>query len=234
LHPQPVAASEKRALGLIVGLGVGAGIFYYRRIAAALEQDPDLGLVLAHADLRKVLAGVRSGDIAGLTEYLGSLLTRLAKAGASLSAISAVAPHVCMTELMRIAPIPIVSVLDSVRAEMEKVPGRRVALFGNRYVIETDMFGSLPDVDIVRPNDAEISLVHGVYTELAVRGHGIPEDRATLNRLGLALTERERVDVVLLAGTDLSMLFESQEPAFPSLDASVVHIRTILERLVGS
>ena len=225
---------EKRVLGLIVGLGLGAGVFYYRHIARALQEGFTPGLLLSHADFRKVLGALRSGDMAGLTEYLNSMITGLANAGATLSAISAVTPHVCITQLARKAPIPIISVLDSVRAELERAPGRRVALFGTRYVIETDMFGSLPNADIVRPTAAEVSLIDEVYMGLAARGYGVSEDREILNGLGSVLCERERVDVILLAGTDLSMLFESEEPAFPSLDASVIHIRAILGGLVES
>ena len=67
---------------------------------------------------------------------------------------------------------------------------------------------------------------------LAARGYGTSEDRDLFNRVGSALSEREGVEAILLAGTDLSMLYESEEPAFPSLDCSVVHIRTILERFI--
>jgi aspartate racemase len=227
-------ASKKRVLGLVVGLGLGAGVFYYKRIARALEEGSNPGLMLAHADLRKVFDAVRSGDIASLAGYLDTMITALANAGATISAISAVTPHVCIAQVTRSAVIPIISILDSVRAELEAVPETRIALFGTRYVIETDMFGSLPHVDIVRPTDAEVSLIDRVYKGLAVRGYGIAEDRELLNRVGLALCEREHVDVILLAGTDLSMLFECEEPAFPSLDCSAVHIRAILGRLMGS
>ena len=225
-------ASKKAVLGLIIGLGLGAGVFYYKRIAKALEQSSPAGLMLAHADLRKVLDAVRAGNIAGLTDYLGDMIASLANAGATLTAISAVTPHVCIAQLMRSAATPMVSVLDSVRDQFESFPRRRIALFGTLYVIETDMFGSLPNVDVVRPSDAEVSLIDGVYSQLAIRGYGTAEDRDILNRVGLALSERERVDVILLAGTDLSMLFESEKPEFPSLDSSLVHIRAILRRLI--
>jgi aspartate racemase len=224
--------SREPVLGLVVGVGFGAGVFYYKRIAGALGEGSAGGLMLAHADLRRVLDAVGSGNIAGLTEYLNTMIAALANAGATLSAISSVTTHVCISQLASISAIPIISIFDSVKAELEKVPGRRIALFGTRYVIETDMFGSLPDVDIVRPTDAEVALIDGVYQRLAVRGYGIAEDRETFNRVGSALSKREGVDVILLAGTDLSMLYESEEPAFPSLDCSVVHIRTILEKFI--
>jgi aspartate racemase len=225
-------ASKQRVLGLIVGLGLAAGVFYYKRIAKALDERSDLGLMLAHADLRKVLGAVRIGDMAGLTEYLDTMISALANAGATVSAISSVTTHASIRQLRPRATIPIVSILDSVRAELEKAPGRRIALFGTRYVVETDMFGSLPNMEIVRPTDTEVALIDGVYQGLALRGYGTADDREMLNRAGVAVTERERVDVILLAGTDLSMLFESEEPAFPSVDCSDVHIRTILGKFI--
>jgi aspartate racemase len=232
LEDVSAVASRKPVLGLVVGIGFGAGVFYYKRIARALAEGSPGGLMLAHADLRRVLDAVRDGNVAGLTEYLNSLIAALANAGATISAISSVTTHACISQLTSISPIPIVSIFDSVKAELEKVPGRRIALFGTRYVIETDMFGRLSDVDIVRPTDGEITLIDRVYQGLAVRGHGLAEDREMLNRVSSALSKREGVDVILLAGTDLSMLYESEEPAFPSLDCSVVHIRTILERFI--
>jgi aspartate racemase len=225
-------ASRKPVLGLVVGVGFGAGVFYYKQIAKALAQGSPGGLMLAHADLRRVLDTVGNGDIAGLTEYLNAIIAALAHGGATFSAISSVTPHICISQLAPISAIPVISIFDSVRAELEKIPGRRIALFGTRYVVETDMFGSLPNVDIVRPTAAEIAAIDGAYQALAIRGYGTAEDRETFNRVGSALSEREDVDLILLAGTDLSMLYESEEPAFPSLDCSVLHIRTILERFI--
>jgi aspartate racemase len=225
-------ASREPVLGLVVGVGFGAGVFYYERIAKALAEGSPGGLMLAHADLRRVLDTVRNGDIAGLTEYLNTMIAALANAGATFSAISSVTTHACISQLKSSSAIPVVSIFDSVKAELEKVPGRRIALFGTRYVMETDMFGSIPTMDIVRPTGAQVTMIDGLYQRLAVRGYGTADDREIFDRVGSALNKRESIDVILLAGTDLSMLYESQEPAFPSLDCSVVHIRTILGKFI--
>ena len=225
-------ASRKPVLGLVVGVGFGAGVFYYKQIAKALSEGSPRGLLLAHADLRKILAAVSDGDVAGLTEYLNTIITALANGGATVAAISSVTTQAYISQLTSISPIPIISIFDAVKAELEKGTGRRIALFGTRFVIETDMFGSLPHADIVRPPDAEIAVIDGVYRALALRGYGTAEDRETFNRIGSALSKRENIDAILLAGTDLSMLYESEEPAFPALDCSVVHIRAILERFI--
>jgi aspartate racemase len=155
----------------------------------------------------------------------------LSEAGADVAAISAVTPHVCITELANASPIPIVNILDVVRAELDSRGLQRIALLGTRYVIESELFGSLSGFDVVTPTASETSVIDSVYRELALRGHGVPGDRESLSRIALDLCERERLDAVVLAGTDLSVLFDSEDPAFPSVDCSLVHIRAIAERL---
>lgn len=73
--------SRKPGLGLVVGVGFGAGVFYYKRIATALGEGSPGGLMLAHANLRKVLDPVGDGNMAGLTEYMNTLIAALANAG---------------------------------------------------------------------------------------------------------------------------------------------------------
>jgi aspartate/glutamate racemase len=45
-----------RTLGLVAGLGVGAGIFYYRSLVNAhLERGLSPRMVMVHADMRRVM-----------------------------------------------------------------------------------------------------------------------------------------------------------------------------------
>jgi aspartate racemase len=217
-------------LGLVVGLGLGAGVYYYRHLAKALEAQGTVAkVVLVHADLKTVLEFLHRGEIAALANYLNESIETLASAGATTAAISAVTPHACIDTLARLVPIPLVSILDSIKAELLECGATRVALFGTRYVIESDLFGALSDIDVVRPSDEEITLIGDIYKGLALRGHGTPDDIEMLTRIGVAICDRERVEKIVLAGTDLSMLFESEAPRFPAIDSSEAHLRTLVE-----
>ncbi len=52
-----------------------------------------LQLALAHADVGKVLAYIGTSDKPGLGAYLATLGDELLSAGASLVAVTAIAPH---------------------------------------------------------------------------------------------------------------------------------------------
>jgi aspartate racemase len=224
-----------KTLGLIGGLGTPAGIYYYQRIAMLAEaRGQPLHLMMAHADVRTVMRHVRSKDIAELNRYLYRIIDALCAAGADVAAISAVTPHAGIAALRTMSPIPIVSVLDAVRLDLLARHVKRVALLGSRAVIESDLFGCLSNITVIRPTDEEISAIAESYTAVAVRGSGTPDERDDFVRVAKELWKRERLDAIVIAGTDLSPLFDSVAPEFPSFDCSEIHIRAIAERLLES
>src|SRR5262245_61189960 len=97
---QALRETKMAHLGLIGGLGVGAAVFYYRRITAACA---DSGIVprltMAHADMPTALAFVQAGRIDDLAGYLAGLVAELAASGATFFAIPALTPHICLGAL---------------------------------------------------------------------------------------------------------------------------------------
>jgi aspartate racemase len=219
-------------IGLVGGLGLGAGIHYYRELAAAHEAAArPLDLVIVHADLATVSGYFSAADRPGLAGYLAGLLARLKAAGATLGVVPAVTPHMCIDELAAISPLPLVSMLDAVSAALAERGFGRVALFGTRFAIESDMFGKLRGVEVVRPRPDEIALIHDVYMRLARTGAGTAEDHAGLCGVAATLQARDRVDAVVLAGTDLTVLFDEAHTPFPHLDCAHAHIQAIMRAI---
>jgi aspartate racemase len=211
---------------------VRAGIYYYEQIARAYqERDKALRLFFVHAEIRTALAYMRAGRVRELMQYLLSLVQSLEGAGAAVAAISAVTPHVCIDELLAASPIPIVNILPAIDTELREREVRRVAIYGTRYVVETDLFGALPSVEVVRPKPEEIDEIHAIYTELAQSGKITAAQRERLALLANFLFERERIEAIVIAGTDLSAIYADDEPGFPVVDASKVHVRAITEVL---
>jgi aspartate racemase len=217
-----------RTIGLIGGLGVPAGIFYYERLVEAFARpERPLRLLFAHADAHRAVRHVRAGEVEALAEYLSAFVDSLAAGGADFAAVSAVTPHICIDRIIARSRVPIVSILDAVREELERLHRPRVALFGSRYVIESDLYGALRGFDVVRPSSEEIDTIDRVYQALALRGSESAEDRDLFNALGKELTERHGLDAMLLAGTDLSPVFAQHPPDFPAIDCAAIHVKAI-------
>src|SRR5208337_3210295 len=185
---------KSRCLGLIGGVGVGATIHYYEKLAAGCEsQGRTLDMVMAHAETPRVLQAARADDRSGLAEYLNGYIRRLQAAGAEFAAIPSVTTHFCVRELSAISPLPVLDVFNPLSAELVARAVQRVALFGTRFAIESELFGQVDQVEFILP----------------------------------------KPDAIVLAGTDLVVLFNSGNTDFPSIDCADLHIRAILNHILA-
>ncbi|MGA1981459.1 MAG: aspartate/glutamate racemase family protein [Acidobacteriaceae bacterium] len=225
--------SKGRCLGLVGGLGVGATIHYYQKLADAhAGRGRTMDIVIAHAETSRVFEYVRACDPGGLAEYLNCFLRRLKAAGAEVGVIPAVTPLYCLLELAASSPLPLISMADAVAAELAVQAARRVAVFGTRYVIESGFYGLLKGVEVICPSPDEADLIHGIYTELLRQGRGSDEQHRQLTALAQTLMGRDHVDTVLIAGTDLSLIFNESNTHFPHIDCATVHLRAIVTALL--
>ena len=207
-----------RNLGLIGGLGPIATIHYYRELAKGQAGE----LLIIHADMQRGLGHVQRDDRIGLAQYFARLIERLAKGGAEVAAISAVTPHICIRELEKISPLPLVNIIEETGAEIRARGFKRVALFGTRFVVESRMFGMLEGVEVVVPD--QVQAIHDAYMQTV---EGRTEGRAILSRIAKELP----VDAIVLAGTDLSLIFDETNTDFAHVDCAKVHIEAILRRI---
>jgi aspartate racemase len=124
--------------------------------------------------------------------------------------------------------------VDAVAAELTSRSARRVAIFGTRYSIQSGFFGQLPNVEFVLPTPDEIDLIHSIYGELLRDGLGSSDQRQVLTELAQTLRDRDHVDAILLAGTDLTLLFNQANTGFPAIDCAALHLQAILNQVLDA
>lgn len=218
-----------KRIGLIGGLGVGAGMYYYEKLAAAfVDRGAQPGLVVSHADIGRAYTMVQQGEMAALTAYLNEHLTTLKQAGCEIAAIAAVTPLICWPQLKPIAALPIVDVFDCVNTELARRNAKRVGILGTQFVMQSDMFGRLQGVEIERLTAEELDLVQRNYLIIARTGNVAYADIDAIRAIAKRVTEAG-ADVVILAGTELSLTFDEATAGFPALDSGRAHINAIVE-----
>ena len=228
-----MSAKEGRCLGLIGGLGPGATVYYYRGLLAAHEAQARVPrMLIAHADVNRVMTAAGAKDFAGLAEYLAGLIGDMKAGGAAMTAIVALTPHICVPQLTPISPLRLIDMVSEVAAEISTRGLKRVAMFGTRFTVETRMFGRLDSVDVVMPKPGEIELIHNTYADV-VAARSTPAQIDGLRRLARTFVERDGAEAVLLAGTDLSTVYDETNVDFPAIDCAAVHIRAITEQLLA-
>ena len=214
-------------IGLLGGLGVGAAIHYYRELAAAHDRvGRTMNLVMVHASVTHVAEYAAKGDRMGLATYLSGFVEQLQAAGATFAVLPALTPHLGITELQSMAPIPVMDLTQLVADHVKARGLVKVALFGTRYVVESNMYGRLENA--VRPQAAEVEFIHTAYSNLARTGAAPREDREQFVRLAETLRRRDGVDAIILAGTDFAVMFEPETTPFPHVDCTRVHMDAIM------
>lgn len=225
---------SKQCFGLVGGLGVGAAIHYYRELAKAHDvSHVPMDLVMVHADMARMVAWAGAGDARAMSLYVAELVARLKTAGAKFAALPAITPHLCIADLLPISPLPLVNLLEGVNAAVRSSGFRRVALFGTRFTVNSAMFGALTSAEVVPPRPHEVDYIHETYYRLASTGVGGTAEREGLTRLAETLIRRESLDAVILAGTDLALIFDESNTPFPHVDCARIHLdeirRTMLD-----
>jgi aspartate racemase len=226
--------NQSKHFGLVGGLGVGATVLYYQGIAAACAERkivPRLTMANAHAPT--ALALVQAGRIEDLAAYLAGFVGELAASGTNFFAIPAITPHICLTDLKRQVTLPIIDILQVSAQRMRDRRLSRVALFGTKFTIDRNLFGALDAFDVVHPQDGEVDEIHRIYLGLATQGRISADDEAKLRDLAHTLCRRDRVEAIVLAGTDLNLVFNVANAGFPAVDCATAHIDAIVAQMSG-
>ena len=215
-------------IGLIVGIGPAATDYYYRQlIAAAARADKDLELTMAHADTPTLLRNQSQGNAQAQVDIYRRLTERMQRAGIARVAVTSIAGHFCIDPFKAVSPVPVIDLLDAVRVEVYRRGLKRVGLLGTRVVMESRFYGVLEGVEVVAPV-SDLLKVHEAYVSMASAGVASPVHRDVFMRAGQSLVREHGCESVLLAGTDLALVFNKDvEPGFDVLDCAAAHANVI-------
>jgi aspartate racemase len=222
-------------IGLIVGIGPAATDYYYRYLISAMAQaDQDLDLTMAHADTKTLLRNQSEGNVDAQVEIYRRLTERLQRSGIERIAVTSIAGHFCIDAFKEVSPIPVIDLLEVVKLEMKRRGFKRVGLLGTRVVMESRFYGVLGDIEVVAPVD-DLLEVHEAYVSMASAGIATPEHREVFMRAGNALTNKHGCESIVLAGTDLALVFaKGVDPGFQTVDCAEAHAFAIAREAMTS
>lgn len=215
-------------IGMIVGIGPAATDFYYRSLIRRMaDQSVALELTMVHADAPTLLRNQEAGQTMAQVEIYEKLTRRLKAAGASAVAVTSVAGHFCIDDFAAVSSLPIISLLGAVTDHVSTRQYRTVALLGTRGAMESKLYNSLGGVEVITPDPDALSAVHDAYVSLSRNGVCTDQQRDVFFEAGQAMVSQRGAEAILLAGTDLVLAFDGQDPGFPVVDCASVHVAAI-------
>jgi len=220
-------------IGMIGGIGPAATEFYYRNLVKSYKSANELlELTIVHAEASEVIGNIVSNSPGKQAEVFQKLALRLQAAGADSIVISSIAAHFCISEFEKISPLPIVNIVQTLEADLARRKLKRVGVLGNRITMETKLFGCVSFAEIIVPFGKELDVVHDEYIKMATTGTVDSRQRELLFTIGKDLCEKQGVEAVVLAGTDLFLAFDGYDCGFPVIDSALVHIEALLDMSV--
>jgi aspartate racemase len=216
-------------IGLIGGIGVAATVVYYQRLAAAVaaRAAEPLALTIVHGDIQELIRNNLADRRAEQARAFLPLVERLKAAGCDCAALTSLGAHFCVDELVALSPLPIVSGVAPLDAYFVGRGIRRIGLLGTRVVMRTRLYGKLARTEALAL-DGEIDLIGQTYQDVAVAGVCSPSQRALFLDAGQRLIAAG-AEAIVLAGTDLNLAFDGQNPGYPVIDALDVHVALLAD-----
>ncbi|MFT5645299.1 MAG: aspartate racemase [Janthinobacterium sp.] len=217
-------------IGMIAGIGPSATDYYYRYLIAKMaKENCDLQLTMAHADTPTLLRHQQENNHAAQVAIYLELTERLQRCGIERIAITSIAGHFCIESFKKVSPVPVIDLLDCVKSEVQRRGFKKLGLLGTRVVMESHFYGVLDGVNVIAPS-AQLLEVHDAYIAMAIAGRATEKQREVFVRAGHALIKEHGCEAVMLAGTDLALVFnQAFEPGFRLLDCAKVHAAAIAQ-----
>lgn len=216
-------------IGLIGGIGPAATDLYYRAlIDACRAAGTPLDATIAHADGPTLRDNLVAGRAEAQAAIFARLARRLADAGAGCVAVTSIAGHFCIDAFRPLSPLPVVDMLQCVPRRLRDDGWRKLGILGTRQTMQSAMFGSLAGLEVLTPPADALGAIHDCYVQMALTGRVSAADREMLFKSGREMCGRG-AEAVLLAGTDLFLAFDEQDPGFRTVDTALLHVQELAE-----
>ncbi len=89
----------------------------------------------------------------------------------------------------------------------------------------------LTGVEVVKPKPDEVDFIHDAYVRIVAAEKGDAGDTDGFRRLARLFLSRDGADAIVLAGTELALVFDEKNAGFPAVDCARVHIDAIMARV---
>ncbi|MCB1340842.1 MAG: aspartate/glutamate racemase family protein [Pseudooceanicola sp.] len=220
-------------IGLIGGIGVAATVVYYQRLATEMtRRGKPLALTIVHADVQELIRNNLADRRTEQAQVYAALIDRLKGAGCDCAAITSLGGHFCFDETVPLSSLPLVSAVTPLDDHFAAQGYENVGLLGTRVVMRTKLYGQLQRTKALALEE-EIETIGQSYQDMAVAGHCTEDQRALFLDAGARLMQ-QGAQAIVLAGTDLNLVFDGQAPGYPVIDALDVHVALLADLASGA
>jgi aspartate racemase len=230
-----------KALGIVGGIGPESTIEYYRFILegyrARVRDGSAPHLIIDSLDVNRGVALLDANDLAGLTDYVSASVERLIRAGAEIALMAANTPHIVFDKIKESASIPMISIVEATCDHARALGLKRLCLLGTGFTMRARFY---PDVfaraglELVTPTENEQAFIHEKYIHELLKNKFEADTCAAMIGIIERVRKDEKIEAVILAGTELPLLLRSAEPeGIQFLDTTMIHVSAAVKAILA-
>jgi aspartate racemase len=232
---------QPRILGIVGGTGPESTVDYYRSLIATWRRRRDDGsyprVIIDSVELGAFMRGLGEHDMPAVGRILGGALAELARAGCGRALLASNASHLAFDDIDPRSSIPLIHIVEVTRNAAAAVGHRRLGVVGTQFVMRSSLYadGLVPaGLTVVTPTPQEQERVHEIYVRELLEGIVLAESRAALVAVAMAMRERDGIDGLILAGTELALILTEREyGGIPMLNTAQIQVDAAVDWLLG-
>lgn len=232
-----------RMVGLVGGMSWKTTALYYQEInqhvSSKLGGLHSANLLIRSIDYDAIARSVSTGDIASMTQLICASGQELKCGNVEALALCANVAHKASEALERRTGLPVLHIVDFAGREIVRRGFKKVGVLATKAVMEEDFYtGRMREqygLEVAVPDDKAFrdQADHQIFNEMskAVISENV---KAAWKAACDQLVEKDKVDCVVLACTELRFVLSDESTTVPVLDATLLHARGIADWTLGS
>jgi aspartate racemase len=140
--------------------------------------------------------------------------------------------------VQRRSPIPLISIVEATCQAAQRLRLTRLALLGTGFTMQGRFYPevfSRAGLELVVPSQEAQAFIHDKYIHELLENVFLPATRDGLFAIVEEMKKRERIQGVILAGTELPLILRevADQAAIPFLDTTKIHVERAMDELLA-
>ena len=221
-----------KKIGILGGMSYESTIKYYDLILQKyydIYEDYYYPEILIYSlNFQKVI-DYELGDDEGIyVDYLMTGINSLQNGGVDFIIMAANSPHAVYEDLIRLAKVPILSIVEATAEKAQQEKLSKLLLLGIKFTMQSsfyqDFFAKL-NMQIITPSEPEQDTINQIIFDELVIGNFTEESKQKL----LSIINNYEVDGVILGCTELPLILQQKDTNIKLLDTVEVHVEAALK-----
>lgn len=218
-----------KVIGIIGGATSESTLEYYRYITESyIEKFDNYGypkILINSVSFEEFFQCMKNDDFNKLNSLIASEGKLLENAGADFIIVACNTFHLFLEKLRNEISIPILSIIDSVKAEIERDKLEKVLLLGTKHTMDFNLFGKEykdANIEVTVPDKKDKDIINEIiYDELP---RGIIKKKSKEKILNIIKKfQKKGTEGIILGCTELPLIIKKEDTPLKIYDTTYIH-----------